>query len=67
LSGISEVSGEKTSHYTFAEKLNARHFTATKIDLILRPSLYVAAQDMDVFEVWGEEIVFKDVPVEHKP
>lgn len=34
------------------------------IDLILRPSLEVAERSVDCFEIWGEEIEFKNVTVE---
>ena len=34
-----------------------------EVDLILRPSPQAAEDSIDLFEIWGEEIVFKDVLV----
>ena len=34
------------------------------IDVILRPDIHQAESSIDCFEIWGEEIVFKDVLVE---
>ena len=46
-------------HTTYASKL-----LGEKIDVILRPSVERAEQSVDCFDIWGEEIVFKDVIVE---
>ncbi len=35
-----------------------------QVDLVLRPDVSLAMQEFDVEEIWGEEIVIEDVPVE---
>lgn len=36
-----------------------------RVDVILRPDLASAETSTDIFEIWGEEIVFRDVVVSH--
>jgi hypothetical protein len=38
-------------------------FSADRADIILRPNIKRAEQTVDVTEIWGEEIILKDVPV----
>jgi hypothetical protein len=41
----------------------ANNFSAKRIDVILRPSVRAAKWTADLTRIWGEEIVFRDVPV----
>lgn len=38
-------------------------FDAERVDLIFRPSPEVAAKTLDLSEIWGEEIIVPDLPV----
>jgi hypothetical protein len=38
-----------------------------KVDVIFRPSEKVARETIDLLEMWGEEVVIKDVPVAKAP
>ena len=35
------------------------------VDVILRPDPTLAAQTVDMVEIWGEDVVLKDVPVRY--
>jgi hypothetical protein len=39
-------------------------FDAHEVDLILRPSVAVAKQTVNITQIWDQEIVFKNVPVQ---
>jgi hypothetical protein len=41
--------------------------SATTLDVVFIPSSYTALRTLDVTEIWGEEIVFKDVPINLSP
>jgi hypothetical protein len=48
------------SSSTFAAEFGT---PGAKVDVILRPTVVPALLTTDVTEIWGEEVVVKDVPV----
>lgn len=64
LGSINAAPGKSTGYSIHGEM---EGFEGDRVDLVLRPSLEVAKGTTDVFEVWGEEVVLKDVPVKRVP
>lgn len=63
IGSISQPKDGKTTYHTGRE---VEDFDVDKVDVILRPSLEAATRTVDVFEIWGEDVVYKDVPVTRK-
>lgn len=62
------TSGSVTSTADGNERLNSMAYipadlNGKRIDLIFRPAPDIAENTVNLFEIWGEEIVFKDVMV----
>ena len=56
--GNSDVSGIQTGTIIDTD------LSGKTVDIILRPSIQQAEASIDCYEIWGEEIIFKDVNVE---
>jgi hypothetical protein len=70
--GESEYDAGSHAHVIKAEEGNdlismasiAADLSGKRIDVILRPAPDEAERSIDLFEIWGEEIVFEDVLVQ---
>jgi hypothetical protein len=64
--GEVKLSSTPRKAFTFTNDLAIRDAKATHVDIILRPSLHAAHGSADMTQIWGDDLVFKDVPVETK-
>jgi len=60
--GTVTLAPQKKTFHTISSIIGTE-LIGKRVDVILRPDLASAETSTDIFEIWGEEIVFRDVVV----
>ncbi len=53
------------SHWML-DKKRSNNFHTGRVDLILKPNVAYAAETLNIYQIWGEPIVIKDVPFKRR-
>ena len=62
--GTVTLAAQKKTFHTISSIIGTE-LIGKRVDVILRPDLASAETSTDIFEIWGEEIVFRDVVISH--